>query len=90
MVSLGCYGILTYSFTSPKCFDKIGLPDDSKLRNTITIKNPLGEDTSIMRTTTLPSMLDILAGNYKNRNENVKLFEIGKEYIPTEEGKLPN
>lgn len=90
MVSLGCYGILTYSFTSPKCFDKIGLPADSKLRNTITITNPLGEDTSIMRTTTLPSMLDILAGNYKNRNANVKLFEIGKEYIPTEEGKLPN
>lgn len=90
MVSLGCYGILTYSFTSPKCFDKICLPSDSKLRNTITITNPLGEDTSIMRTTTLPSMLDILAGNYKNRNANVKLFEIGKEYIPTEEGKLPN
>lgn len=90
MVSLGCYGILTYSFTSPKCFDKIGLPADSKLRNTITITNPLGEDTSIMRTTTLPSMLDILAGNYNNRNANVKLFEIGKEYIPTEEGKLPN
>lgn len=90
MVSLGCYGILTYSFTSPKCFDKICLPADSKLRNTITITNPLGEDTSIMRTTALPSMLDILAGNYKNRNANVKLFEIGKEYIPTEEGKLPN
>lgn len=89
MVSLGCYGILTYSFTSPKCFDKIGLPADSKLRNTITIMNPLGEDTSIMRTTTLPSMLDILAGNYNNRNANVKLFEIDKEYIPTEEGKLP-
>lgn len=90
MVSLGCYGILTYSFTSPKCFDRIGLPADSKLRNTITITNPLGEDTSIMRTTTLPSMLDILAGNYKNRNSKVKLFELGKEYIPTEEGKLPN
>lgn len=90
MVSLGCYGILTYSFTSPKCFDRIGLPADSKLRNTITIMNPLGEDTSIMRTTTLPSMLDILAGNYKNRNSKVKLFELGKEYIPTEEGKLPN
>lgn len=90
MVSLGCYGILTYSFTSPKCFDKIGLPTNSKLRNTITIMNPLGEDTSIMRTTPLPSMLDILAGNYKNRNANVKLFELGKEYIPTEEGKLPN
>ncbi|MGN0593157.1 MAG: phenylalanine--tRNA ligase subunit beta, partial [Ruminococcus sp.] len=90
MVSLGCYGILTYSFISPKYFDKIQLPAESRLRNTITITNPLGEDTSIMRTTTLPSMLEILAGNYKNRNASVKLFEIGKEYIPTEEGKLPN
>ena len=90
MVALGCYGILTYSFTSPKCSDKIALPADSKLTNTITIMNPLGEDTSIMRTTTLPSMLEILAGNYKNRNASVKLFEVGKEYIPTEEGKLPN
>ncbi len=89
MVSLGGYGILTYSFTSPKCFDRICLPADSTLRNTITIMNPLGEDTSIMRTTTLPSMLDILAGNYKNRNAAVKLYEIGKEYIPTGEGKLP-
>ncbi len=90
MVSLGCYGILTYSFTSPKCFDKIELPEASDLRNTVTIMNPLGEDTSIMRTTTLPSMLEILAGNYNNRNASVKLFELGKEYIPTEEGKLPN
>ncbi len=90
MVSLGCYGILTYSFISPKYFDKITLPADSSLRKTITIMNPLGEDTSIMRTTTLPSMLEILAGNYKNRNASVKLFEVGKEYIPTEEGKLPN
>jgi phenylalanyl-tRNA synthetase beta chain len=89
MVSLGCYGILTYSFLSPKCFDKIGLPADSKLRHPLTISNPLGEDTSIMRTTTLPSMLEILAGNYKNRNASVKLFEIGKEYIPTQPDKLP-
>jgi phenylalanyl-tRNA synthetase beta chain len=89
MVSLGCYGILTYSFLSPKCFDKIGLPADSKLRHPLTISNPLGEDTSIMRTTTLPSMLEILEGNYKNRNASVKLFEIGKEYIPTQPDKLP-
>ena len=90
MVGLGYYGTLTYSFTSPKCFDRIGLPADSKLRKTITITNPLGEDTSIMRTTTLPCMLDVLATNYKNRNAAVALYEIGKEYLPTGPDILPN
>ena len=90
MVGLGYYGTLTYSFTSPKCFDRIGLPADSKLRKTITITNPLGEDTSIMRTTTLPCMLDVLATNYKNRNAAVALYEIGKEYLPTGPDTLPN
>ena len=89
MVGLGYYGTLTYSFTSPKCFDRIGLPADSKLRKTITITNPLGEDTSIMRTTTLPCMLDVLATNYKNRNAAVSLYEIGKEYLPTGPDTLP-
>ena len=90
MVGLGYYGTLTYSFTSPKCFDRIGLQADSKLRKTITITNPLGEDTSIMRTTTLPCMLDVLATNYKNRNAAVALYEIGKEYLPTGPDTLPN
>ena len=90
MVGLGYYGTLTYSFTSPKCFDRIGLPADSELRKTITITNPLGEDTSIMRTTTLPCMLDVLATNYKNRNAAVALYEIGKEYLPTGPDTLPN
>ena len=90
MVGLGYYGTLTYSFTSPKCFDRIGLPADSKLRQTITITNPLGEDTSIMRTTTLPCMLDVLATNYKNRNAAVALYEIGKEYLPTGPDTLPD
>ncbi|MBQ8824124.1 MAG: phenylalanine--tRNA ligase subunit beta [Ruminococcus sp.] len=89
MVSLGGYGILTYSFISPKYFDKINLPEDSKLRETVTISNPLGEDTSVMRTTILPSMLEVLASNYKNRNSAVTLFEIGKEYIPTGKDTLP-
>lgn len=89
MVGLGYFGTLTYSFTTPKCFDRIGLPTDSKLRKTITITNPLGEDTSIMRTTTLPSMLDVLATNYKNRNAAVCLYEIGKEYLPTGADTLP-
>lgn len=89
MVALGCYEISTFSFISPKYFDKINLPTDSRLRNTETITNPLGEDTSVMRTTILPSMMEILAKNYNNRNAAVKLFEIGKEYIPTEPDKLP-
>ncbi len=90
MVSLGCYQIMTYSFISPKYFDKINLPSESSLRKTVTITNPLGEDTSVMRTTTIPSMLEILSKNYNSRNEEAKLFEIGNEYIPSEEGKLPS
>lgn len=88
-VAVGCYGILTYSFISPKYFDKIALPTDSSLRKTVVISNPLGEDTSVMRTTTLPSMLETLSLNYKNRNAAVALYEIGKEYLPTALDKLP-
>lgn len=88
-VAVGCYGILTYSFISPKYFDKIALPADSSLRKTVVISNPLGEDTSVMRTTTLPSMLETLSLNYKNRNAAVALYEIGKEYLPTALDKLP-
>lgn len=90
MVALGCYGIATFSFISPKHFDRLTLPAESKLRDAIKITNPLGEDTSIMRTTIIPSMLEILSTNYNNRNESAKLYEIGKEYISTESGKLPN
>lgn len=90
MVALGCYGIATFSFISPKHFDRLTLPAESKLRDAIKITNPLGEDTSIMRTTIIPSTLEILSTNYNNRNESAKLYEIGKEYIPTESGKLPN
>lgn len=90
MIALGCYGIATFSFISPKHFDRLTLPAESKLRDAIKITNPLGEDTSIMRTTIIPSMLEILSTNYNNRNESAKLYEIGKEYIPTESGKLPN
>ena len=88
-VAVGCYGILTYSFISPKYFDKIALPADSSLRKTVVISNPLGEDTSVMRTTTLPSMLETLSLNYKNRNAAVALYEIGKEYLPTAPDNLP-
>ena len=84
LLSQGLYEIMTYSFISPKYYDKIRLPEDSPLRKCVTIQNPLGEDTSVMRTTTLPSMLEILAKNYNNRNESAALFELSPEYIPTE------
>lgn len=89
-VGLGYYGIATFSFVSPKTLDKIGLPADSKLRNVVKISNPLGEDTSVMRTTTLPSMLEVLATNYNYRNPVAKLYEISKEYIPVEGKELPD
>lgn len=82
MTALGAYEITTYSFISPKYLDKIRLPEDSKLRNTVVITNPLGEDTSVMRTTLLPSMCEVLARNYNNRNASACLFEIGSEYLP--------
>ena len=59
------------------------MPENHPLRNSVVISNPLGEDTSIMRTTALPSMMEILSKNYNNRNSNVALFEIAREYIPT-------
>ncbi len=85
--ALGYNEIITYSFVSPEIFDRIRLPMDSVLRNPMRIQNPLGEDTSVMRTTALPSMLDILSRNLAYRNKNVKLYEIAKIYIP-QEGKL--
>lgn len=89
MAALGCYEISTYSFVSPKYFDKINLPADSKLRKTVTIMNPLGEDTSVMRTTILPSVCEVLARNYNNRNPEAYLFEIGNEYLPVPGEELP-
>ncbi len=80
--ALGANEITTFSFISPKYFDKIRLPQDSVLRNTVVITNPLGEDTSVMRTTLLPSMCEVLARNYNSRNAAVSLFEMGTEYLP--------
>lgn len=73
---------MTYSFESPKVFDKLLMPKDSKLRETVTIMNPLGEDYSIMRTTPLNGMLTSLSTNYNRRNKNVRLYEIGNIYLP--------
>lgn len=90
LIALGCSEICTYSFMSPKEYNKIQLDPDSELRNSIKIQNPLGEDTSTMRTTTFPSILSILSKNYNNRNEKAWLYEISKVYIPCEENLQPN
>lgn len=90
MTALGFNEITTYSFISPKYLDRICLSAESKLRKAVTITNPLGEDTSIMRTTALPSMCEILSKNYSNRNACAYLFELGNEYIPVEGEELPS
>ena len=82
MVSCGLYEAITYSFVSPKVFDKINLPPDHELRNTVKILNPLGEEFSVMKTTGIPSMMDCLSRNYSRDNKEVKLFEITRVYIP--------
>ena len=86
----GLSEIATFSFISPKHYDKMRLPADSPKRNSVVISNPLGEDTSVMRTTVIPSMLDVLARNYNNRNEAAALFELSNEYIPNGEEQLPD
>ena len=73
---------MTYSFESPKVFDKLMIPEDSPLRQTVEIINPLGEDYSIMRTTSLNGMLMSLATNYNRRNKDVRLYELGNVYLP--------
>lgn len=73
---------MSYSFESPKVFDKLLLPKDSGLRKTVVISNPLGEDFSIMRTIPLNGMLTSLSTNYNRRNKNVRLYELGNIYLP--------
>lgn len=73
---------MTYSFESPKVFEKLMLPEDSIYRSAIKISNPLGEDFSIMRTISLNGMLTSLAFNYNHRNKNVRLYELGNVYLP--------
>ena len=84
--SLGFSEIITYSFVSPAIFDNIRIPADSPLRNAMRIQNPLGEDTSIMRTIALPSMLEILGRNNAYHNKSVNLYELAKIYLPQENG----
>ena len=78
--AFGFSEIMTYSFISPSAYDRIDMPKDSALRKSYVILNPLGEDTSVMRTVSLPSMLDILSRNKSYRNEDVRLYELAKVY----------
>ena len=84
--AMGLDEIITYSFISPSYYDKIRMPADSPLRDSLRILNPLGEDTSIMRTTILPSMLEILTRNYNYRNKSAALYEIGRIYLKRADG----
>lgn len=87
----GLYETITYSIVSPDDFDKINIPKNSALRNTITILNPLGRDLSIMRTTLIPSMLEVIARNYSKKIESAGFFELGRVYWPLDDkiSKLP-
>ena len=90
LTAQGMYEIYTYTFTGPFVYDKLNIPEGHSLRNTVKISNPFGDDTSMMRTTSVGSMLDTLSYNFNRRADSVKLFEIAKVFIPTEQGKLPN
>ena len=89
MRALGLTEILTYSFISPKNLDKLCIPENDERRNPVVISNPLGEDTSIMRTSTLSSMLEILSKNYNNRNLSAHLYEVASEYKNQGADNLP-
>ncbi len=90
MRACGLSEICTYPFISPKYYDKIALPADSSLRKCVTIINPLGEDTSVMRTTMIPSMLETLSLNYNNRNASAALYELAKVYESNGLTELPH
>lgn len=90
MIAQGYSQIMTYSFISPKEYDAVGMPENDPMRTSVVIQNPLGEETSIMRTTALPSMMETLALNNSRRNDAVRLYEIAKVYRPVEGNELPD
>ena len=87
LIASGLHEIYTYSYLSPKVYDRLLLSKDSELRNSVVIMNPLGEDFSHMRTTTIPSMLNVVSTNYNRSIENGEFFEISNIYIPNNESK---
>jgi phenylalanyl-tRNA synthetase beta chain len=89
LIGMGLDEIATFSFISPSWYDKIRLSPDDPRRTCVVISNPLGEDTSVMRTTTLPSMLKVLSDNYNMKNRDFKLFEQSRVYLPGDPAVLP-
>ncbi|NLK69679.1 MAG: phenylalanine--tRNA ligase subunit beta [Clostridiaceae bacterium] len=89
MLSLGLFETYSFSFTSPKVWDRMRLPEEHILRDAVVITNPLGEDFSIMRTTTIPEMLGIIKTNYNRKVEEGGFFEISYVYKPIKEQLLP-
>ena len=85
----GAYEMMTYSFVNEKACDMLGLAADDKLRNVLRLRNPLNEDTAVMRTQLAHSMLSTIALNQSRGNDDFRLFELGRIYLPTENGKLP-
>ncbi len=89
LCDMGMDEIHTFSFISPRYYDKIRMAPEDPRRNSVVIKNPLGEDTSVMRTTALPSMLEALSYNYSQKNQNVHLYEMASLYLPIAGEQLP-
>lgn len=89
LVAQGLYEIVSYSFTSPKVIASLSL-NDSRLEKEVEISNPLGEDTSVMRTTLLASVMTALSHNNNQRNQDARIYEFANVYIPVEGEKLPD
>ncbi len=90
LCAMGAYEIRTFSFISPKYYDKIQLAESDPRRQSVVIRNPLGEDTGVMRTTLLPSMLEVLVRNHNFHAQGVTLFEAAPVYLPNpDENELP-
>ena len=90
MTGCGLNEAYTFSIVSPKVFDQIDIPEDSPLRRTIVISNPMGEDFSILRTTTIPEMLKSLSVNNNRKIPEARLFELAHVYIPVDGQQLPD
>ena len=89
LVGMGLYEILNYSFISPRWLEHLGIPSADWRLNPVQLRNPLGEDTSVMRTTLVPSMLNTLEGNLHRGVAEAKLFELSNAFEPRAKGELP-
>ncbi len=90
LCGMGLWEAATFSFISPRAYDAIRLAPDDKKRQSVVISNPLGEDTSVMRTTALPSILDVLVHNKNHKNPEAAVYEFATVYIPTSPDTLPD